>query len=47
MRKLRRVQTVFTIDDNEHNRKLKDIRAQYQLTSEQIKTTGMLPVVFP
>ena len=40
MRELRRVQTVFTIDDNEHNRKLKDIRAQYQLTSEQIKTTG-------
>lgn len=35
---LRRIQTVFSIDDNDHNRKLKDIRAEYQLTAEKIKT---------
>ena len=35
---LRRIQTVFSIDDNDHNRKLKEIRAEYQLTAEKIKT---------
>lgn len=38
--KLRRIQTVFSIDDNEHNRKLKEIQAAYKLTAEQIKTVS-------
>ena len=37
---IRRVSTIFTIDDNEHNKKLKDINAQYKLTQSEIKLAG-------
>lgn len=37
---IRRVSTIFTIDDNEHNKKLKDINAQYKLTQSELKLAG-------
>lgn len=37
---IRKVSTIFTIDDNEHNKKLKDINAQYKLTQSEIKLAG-------
>lgn len=37
---IRKVSTIFTIDDNEHNRKLKEINAQYKLTQSEIKLAG-------
>lgn len=37
---IREVSTIFTIDDNEHNKKLKDINAQYKLTQSEIKLAG-------
>ncbi len=37
---IRRVSTIFTIDDNEHNKKLKEINSQYKLTQSEIKLAG-------
>lgn len=37
---IRKVSTIFTIDDNEHNRKLKEINSQYKLTQSEIKLAG-------
>ena len=37
---IRRVSTIFTIDDSEHNKKLKDINAQYKLTQSEVKLAG-------
>ncbi|WP_238886414.1 phage tail tape measure protein [Clostridium sp. YIM B02551] len=37
---IRKVSTIFTIDDNEHNKKLKDINTQYKLTQSEIKLAG-------
>ncbi|NBI05762.1 phage tail tape measure protein [Senegalia massiliensis] len=37
---LRRVSTIFTIGDSDHNRKLKSINQQYKLTQSEIKTAG-------
>lgn len=37
---IRKVSTIFTIDDNEHNKKLKDINSQYKLTQSEIKLAG-------
>lgn len=37
---IRKVSTIFTIEDNEHNKKLKEINAQYKLTQSEIKLAG-------
>jgi TP901 family phage tail tape measure protein len=37
---IRKVSTIFTIDDNEHNKKLKEINSQYKLTQSEIKLAG-------
>lgn len=37
---IRKVSTIFTIDDNEHNKKLKEINTQYKLTQSEIKLAG-------
>ncbi len=37
---IRKVSTIFIIDDNEHNRKLKEINSQYKLTQSEIKLAG-------
>lgn len=37
---IRKVSTIFTIDDNEHNKRLKEINAQYKLTQSEIKLAG-------
>lgn len=37
---IRKVSTIFTIDDSEHNRKLKSINQQYRLTQSEIKLAG-------
>lgn len=37
---IRKVSTIFTIDDNEHNKKLKEINLQYKLTQSEIKLAG-------
>ena len=37
---IRKVSTIFTIDDNEHNKKLKELNAQYKLTQSEIKLAG-------
>lgn len=37
---IRRVSTIFTIDDNQHNQKLKSINQQYKLTQSEIKLAG-------
>lgn len=37
---IRKVSTIFTLDDSEHNRKLKDINSQYKLTQSEIKLAG-------
>lgn len=37
---IRKVSTIFTIDDNEHNKKLKEINAQYKLTQSEVKLAG-------
>lgn len=37
---IRKVSTIFTIDDNEHNRKLKEINSQYRLTQSEVKQAG-------
>lgn len=37
---IRKVSTIFTIDDNDHNRKLKEINSQYKLTQSEIKLAG-------
>ncbi|OLS02879.1 phage tail tape measure protein [Tissierella creatinophila] len=37
---IRKVSTIFTIDDSEHNRKLKSINQQYKLTQSEIKLAG-------
>ena len=34
----RKVQTIFTVNSDEHNRKLKEIRNEYKLTAEKLKT---------
>lgn len=34
----RKVQTIFTVNSDEHNSKLKEIRREYELTAEKIKT---------
>lgn len=40
MEEVRRVSTIFTIDDSDHNRKLKQINDQYKLTQSEIKLAG-------
>jgi len=40
MEAVRRVSTIFTIDDSDHNRKLKGINDQYKLTQSEIKLAG-------
>ena len=37
---IRKVSTIFTIDDNEHNKKLKELNSQYKLTQSEIKLAG-------
>lgn len=37
---IRKVSTIFTIDDNEHNKRLKAINSQYKLTQSEIKLAG-------
>lgn len=37
---IRKVSTIFTIEDNEHNKKLKEINSQYKLTQSEIKLAG-------
>lgn len=37
---IRKVSTIFTINDSEHNKKLKDINSQYKLTQSEIKLAG-------
>lgn len=37
---IRKVSTIFTIDNNEHNKKLKEINSQYKLTQSEIKLAG-------
>lgn len=37
---IRKVSTIFTIDDNEHNKKLKEINSQYKLTQSEVKLAG-------
>ena len=37
---IRKVSTIFTIDDNEHNKKFKEINSQYKLTQSEIKLAG-------
>lgn len=37
---IRRVSTVFTIDDSDHNRKLKTMNDQYRLTRSEIELAG-------
>lgn len=40
MEAVRRVSTVFTIDDSDHNRKLKTMNDQYRLTQSEIALAG-------
>lgn len=40
MEDIRKVSTIFTIDDSDHNRKLKQINDQYKLTQSEIKLAG-------
>ena len=40
MEAVRRVSTIFTIDDSDHNRKLKSINDQYRLTQSEIRLAG-------
>ena len=37
---IRKVSTIFTIDDNDHNKKLKELNMQYKLTQSEIKLAG-------
>ena len=37
---IRKVSTIFAIDDNDHNKRLKDINSQYKLTQSEIKLAG-------
>ena len=37
---IRKVSTIFTIDDNEHSKKLKELNSQYKLTQSEIKLAG-------
>ena len=40
MESIRKVSTIFTIDDSDHNKKLKNINAQYKLTQSEVKLAG-------